>query len=479
MMGGPLPAGPVDSGARIAQLDALRGFALLGILWANVRQMFVPFDAGSYAIALGGSERLAWLDWQLFHSLVDLKFLTLFSVLFGIGFALQCERITEHGGRFAGTYLRRVLILALFGVTHGLLLYSAEVLLLYAVAGLLLLGMRNWPTDRLLKGGLWLLGVTLLWGYQISALGGASLAITVTSAVVLAAVTFSAWQDSRRVALVAWTIVLIAAAITLTVHFAGSTPEDAVANDYRAARQQLAVIESGAENGVPGEAEPREWRVRQGGSFAALVRLHVEQYAQALFYFAIFLLWKTLALFMIGAGLFRSGFIAQTRSTSWLRVARVGLAIGLPLTLLATWLEGREALGVMDWRWPAFLHAFSALPLAAGMAGVVFVLRERPSHRWLWNRIESAGRMALTNYIGQSLVIAALAEPWGFGLYGHLSGTQMTATALIVYALLAEASFRWLKHYRMGPLEWLWRCGTYWRWLPIRLPASPRSARSS
>ena len=62
MMGGAPSAGPVDRSARIARLDALRGFALLGILWANVRQMFAPFAAGSYAIPLGGSERLAWLE---------------------------------------------------------------------------------------------------------------------------------------------------------------------------------------------------------------------------------------------------------------------------------------------------------------------------------------------------------------------------------------------------------------------------------
>ena len=95
-------------------------------------------------------------------------------------------------------------------------------------------------------------------------------------------------------------------------------------------------------------------------------------------------------------------------------------------------------------------------------------LRERPAQRWLWSRVEAAGRTALTNYIGQSLVIALLAEPWGFGLYGQLNGVTMTAVAIVVYAFLAEASYLWLKYFRLGPLEWLWRCGTYWQWLPNR-----------
>jgi uncharacterized protein len=164
-------AGPAEDSARIAWLDALRGFALLGILWANVRQMFLPFEAGGFVVALRGSERLAWLDWQVFHALIDLKFLTLFSLLFGVSFALQNQRLESRGAGFTGIYLRRVLILALLGVAHGLLLYSAEVLLCYAIAGLLLLTMRRWPAGRLLQGGLVLLGVTLIWATRSEASG--------------------------------------------------------------------------------------------------------------------------------------------------------------------------------------------------------------------------------------------------------------------------------------------------------------------
>ena len=461
-------ARPVESSARIAWLDALRGFALLGILWANVRQMFLPFDAGAFDVALGGSERLAWLDWQFFHAIVDLKFLTIFSTLFGISFALQGERISARGSGFAGIYLRRVLILALFGIVHGLLLYPAEVLLVYAVGGLLILALRDWPAERLLRAGFALLGVTLVWGYQISALGSVSAPITTSSAVLIVAAIFLPWRHSRSLALLAGLVVTIASVIVLTVHFTGDNPDAALANDYRESQQQLAAI--------AGEADvqaPEEWLVRQSGSFVELVRLHAGQYGELLFYTAIFLLWRTLALFMVGAGLYRTGVIAESSAAMWSKVARVGIGIGLPLSLVATWLTGRETQGLMDWRWPDFLHALSALPLAAGMAGLVWQLYRTPAQRWLWSRIEAAGRTALTNYIAQSLVVAALAESWGFGLYGHLNGVQMTLAALAIYALLTEASYRWLRRYRMGPLEWLWRCGTYWTWLPNRRPHLP------
>jgi uncharacterized protein len=457
--------GPVETGARIAALDAVRGFALLGILWANVRQMFLPFDAGSYAVALGGSERLAWLDWQVFHALIDLKFLTLFSLLFGVSFALQSERLGARGQGFTRIYVRRVLILAVFGVAHGLLLYSAEVLFAYALAALALLALRKWPAARLLQLGLILLGITLVWGYQIGSLGSVSLVTTLVGGVMLVAVVRLLWPRSRALTLIAWTAVLIVTAATLTVRFAGANPEDSLASEYRISQEQLAAIA-----GDPAASAPEEWLVRQAGDFGGLVGLHVEQYAQLLLYLVVFLFWRTLALFMIGAGLFRSGLIVRLANTDWARVARIGVSLGLPLSILATWLTGRELQGFMDWRWPELLHTVSALPLAAGLAALVFVLRERPTQRWLWLRVEAAGRTALTNYVGQSFVIALLAEPWGFGLYGQLNGATMTAVAIVVYALLAEASYVWLKSFRLGPLEWLWRCGTYWQWLPNRTP---------
>jgi uncharacterized protein len=456
-------AGPAEDSARLAWLDALRGFALLGILWANVRQMFLPFDAGSFAVALGGSERLAWLDWQIFHALIDLKFLTLFSLLFGVSFALQHQRLDARGQGFTGIYLRRVLILALFGIAHGLLLYPAEVLLAYAVAGLLLLTMRGWPAGHLLQAGLILLGATLIWGYQISSLGGASLSITLVSTVMLLAVILLLWRRNRPLAIAAWTAVVLVAAVALTLHFAGSNPEDSLANEYRVAQEQLAAIE-----GDPVATVPEEWQVRQAGDFDALLRLHAGQYAQLLLYLAIFLLWRTLALFMIGAGIFRSGFVRNGSATDWSRVARIGIGVGLPLSLLATWLTGHELLGIADWRWPEFLHTLSALPLAAGLAGLVFLWHARSGQRWMWSRVEATGRTALTNYIGQSFVIALVAEPWGFGLYGQLNGVAMTVVAILVYALLAEGSYLWLRFFRLGPLEWLWRCGTYLQWLPKR-----------
>lgn len=463
-----MPATTPDGGAptlaveRIHALDALRGVALLGILWANVRQLLQPWDIGNFPLALGSGERLAWLDWQVFNTLIDLKFITVFSLLFGLGFALQGDRLAARGSPFSAIYLRRVAILGVFGLAHGLLLYPAEVLLPYAIAGALLLALKRLSPANLLRTGIVLVGFTLVWHYELGTTGRIHVGITAATLVALiGAVALSRW--SWPLALGTSTAIVIAAAWGLTVIFDMTAMAAGVADEYREAQRQLAALVSG-----PSSDWPEEFRVRQEGGFGALVALHAEQYAMVLFYFLLLLLWRTLGLFMIGAGLFRSGVLERATPQTWRRVAIVGLSIGVPLSALATGLQTGEMVARFDLRWPEFLHTLSALPLATGIAGAVFAMHASGALHWLWTRIEAAGRMALTNYVGQSLVMAALAERWGLHWYGRFDGPQLTALAVVVFATLAVLSHLWLQRYRMGPLEWLWRCGTYGSWLPNR-----------
>ncbi len=460
---------PVEAPARLRGLDGVRGVALLGILLANVRQMFLPWDPAEFDVSLGGSERLAWLDWQLFHGLVDFKFLTLFSLLFGVGFALQSERLRPEAG-FVAFYLRRVGILAAFGVAHALLLYPAEVLMPYAVAGLLLLAGHRWSGVTLFRVGLVLLGTATIWQYQI--VSDLPLVPGVLAGVpaLLAATVVLLRRRPPWAALVPCAAVVLAAGWLLTPRVVPGGSASAVAGEYREARQQLAAM-----RGSDASAWPEELRVRREARFGALVRLHARQYADILLGFAVVLLWRTLGLFMIGAGLFRLGAFTRAGPPAWRRVSVLGLGVGLPATALATWLYGRELRGLADWRLPELLHELSALPLAAGIAGAVFLLHDRGPRRWLWDRVEAAGRMPLTNYVGQSLTMAALAEPWGLEAYGRLGGPPLTGLAVVVFALLAVLSHAWLRRFRLGPLEWLWRCGTYWRALPNRI-GSPNRA---
>ena len=454
---------PIEPGARIASLDALRGVALLGILLANVRQMFLPWDVASFAVPGREGRIVGWLDWGFFDAIVDLKFITLFSLLFGMSFALQAGHISVQDDRHSAIYLRRLALLALFGILHGLLLYPAEVLLPYAVAGLLLYGARGMATNNLYRVGVVLVATTIVWGFQIGSLGRVSPVITIGSAAAFSFAVALTWDRDWRLALVAVAAIMLAAVVALLLRWDPLTWGSSVASEYAAAMRDLAAMRTSDT-----ASWPAEFSVRKSGTFTELLRLHAEQYWLLLLFFGIALMWRTLGLFMIGAALMRSGVVTGATAATWRRVSAVGLGIGLPLSLLATVLQSREIHGLSDWRWPEWLHVASAFPLAIGFGARVMLNERIGRRRWWYSRMESAGRMALTNYVGQSLVMATLAEPWGFGMYGRLSGPELTALAFVVFAALASMSHAWLRHFRMGPLEWLWRCGTYWRWLPNR-----------
>jgi uncharacterized protein len=460
-----MSAAPIEPGERIASLDALRGVALMGILVANVRQMFLPWDIASFAVPGRDGRVAGWLDWGFFDALVDLKFITLFSLLFGASFALQADHISRTDGTHSIIYLRRLAILGVLGILHGLLLYPAEVLMPYAVAGLLLHATRGMSTAALYRTGVVLVATTIIWGFQIGSLGRMSPGITVASAAGFAVSTAFLWDRSWRLAMGAVAVVMLVAVAALILRWDPHSWGASVASEYTSAMRGLAAMRVGDP-----ASWPEEFSVRQTGGFRELLYLHAQQYSLLLFFFGIALLWRTLGLFMIGAALFRSGVVTGASPATWRRVSAIGLGIGLPLSVLATVLQAREIQGLSDWRWPEWLHVASAFPLAIGFGARVMLNEKIGRRRWWYSRMESAGRMALTNYVGQSLLMALLAERWGFGLYGRLSGPQLTALAFTVFAVLASLSHAWLRHFRMGPLEWLWRCGSYWRWLPNRQP---------
>jgi uncharacterized protein len=459
-------AGPVEPGARIASLDALRGVALFGILLANVRQMFLPRDIASFAVPGRQGPLVGWLDWGFFDAIVDLKFITLFSLLFGASFALHSARFERGNVNYPAIYLRRLAMLAVFGVLHGLLLYPAEALLPYAVAGLLMYAARNMATTNLYRTGVVLIATTIVWGFQVGSIGRVSPVITGISAAAFAIAVSLAWNRSWRLALAIVAVIMLAAVAALMLRWDPASRGASVASEYSSAMHQLAAMRSPDVSSWPAEAA-----VRRTGGFRELLQLHAQQFSLLLVFFGIVLLWRTLGLFMIGAALIRSGVVTGASVSTWRRISLVGLGIGLPFSLLATVMQAREIQGLSDLRWPEWLHVASAFPLAIGFGARVMLNEQLGRRRWWYSRMESAGRMALSNYVGQSLVMASLAEPWGLALYGRLSGPELSALACVVFVVLASLSHAWLTRFRMGPLEWLWRCGTYWNWLPNRCTA--------
>ena len=156
------PVGPVSLSERILFIDILRGMALFGILAANMRAFVAPIDAyGDIGVLFHG--RADVLAQWFIDTFIQGKFITIFSFLFGMGFAIQLSRAEARGTRFLSFYPRRLLALALFGLIHGLLIWAGDILLTYALSGAILLLFRNRQQKTLLwwAGGLFALPIVV------------------------------------------------------------------------------------------------------------------------------------------------------------------------------------------------------------------------------------------------------------------------------------------------------------------------------
>jgi uncharacterized protein len=406
------PGQPVAEGERIITLDFVRGVAVLGILFPNIVAYAYPMLAYYWPDGLSGgataTDRWVWLA-QLV--LVDGKFRGLFTLLFGAGMALFMERAAARG---QGVWLqaRRLLWLGLFGLAHFLLLWTGDILLLYAASGLAALTMIGWDARTQVQiGVLWAVCGALF--YTLT-LGGAAM-LEVSPAM-------QAMQSE------AWSQIEWAAEYSV---LAAREETEVMRGGYTAIVAWRAAMEAPA---IPGDT-----------LFVALV--------------------ETIPLMLVGMGLYRLGFFsggfdaARMRGWGW-----IGYVGGALLTLpLGVW--------VMREEFPLFLTQFvfngaSALfhlPMALGLAALLVLWAPGASGTWLGSRFVAAGRMAFSNYVGTSLVMMFVFQGWAGGLYGTPHRIELSGFVLLAWALMLAWSKPWLDRFRYGPLEWLWRCLTYGR----------------
>lgn len=410
---------PVAASERIALLDVLRGVALLGIFLMNIEF----FSRSLLDLSTGispGLPALSWLADAFVYTFVRGKFWTLFSLLFGMGFAVMLARAQAAGRPFTGVYLRRTVGLLLIGLAHGLFLWAGDILFSYALTAFaLLLFFRNTPLSR-------------LWKWGVALYGGMVLLM------LLAAAGMAAMAGDPQ---------------------ASADPAAAAAfESIRAA--EVAAYSSGTYAEANGAR--LVYFLHHLGSIALLVPM-------------------VLGMFLVGAWLVRSGAMADPASRRRLfsRLAWWGGGAGLALT---AWSIAISPDPVMDPAAPAAaplvamaLHMTGSALMALAYIGIV-VLAWQAGARWL-GVLAPAGRMALTHYLLQSLVGTLLFYGYGLGLWGDVSRAGQTGIVLVVFALQVAASHWWLARFRMGPAEWMWRAFTYLAWPAMRRgPAAPVAA---
>lgn len=469
---------------RIHSLDTLRGVAVFGILVVNLEQMFLPmFYANSPVAAIPGEIgfQLAWLVTDAFF---ENKFLTLFSLLFGAGFALQWQR-AAHGGRgFVPRFLRRLLLLAVFGAIHATFFYAADVLIIYSLIALLLIPWRRASPRVLAVSGGALVALTVIWGAVISGPDPPDIADQKRAAAAAVAKIREFGQidlpeqELRR-----------PPSLNLSEHpdwelLEGNRVRIPAATYSQPLEPEVA--ETLLEGGTKSVQAMIEYSVYSEGPSGSARFVRLQFLARLLLLYTPFYLgWRTLGLFLLGAALVAAGRLEDRPTEFWKRWRFLGLAMGLPLSMAASVTRLVSFETQNDWVYAGHvMHDLSSLLLAAGIAGTVFAGplfagASQAESPFLWRRrFAVVGRLALTNYIGQSVVMSLLATSVGFGLFGDLTRLQLFALAILCFAGQILVSSWWASRFRSGPLEWIWRCFTYWRWLPLtRTETGPSQSR--
>jgi uncharacterized protein len=406
------PTGPVAAAERAEILDVLRGFALLGIFVAHVPG-FSGWDylAGPAQQALDpGSDALLQF---LRDTLVRGKFYSLFSLLFGFGFALQRASAGRHGVAFAGRFRRRQLGLLALGVVHSAF-WHGDILFTYALLGLLLIPFADADPRRVMRWALGAFALRGLWGVLTFALAGP-----------LASIGDSAVGDGAGGVGVTASISAVMAG-----YYSPEWSEMLLANARFLRIKWLFVLYEGRLFSIAG--------FFLLGAALGKLRLH-ERLAES---------------------------ADRLRRVVWLAGA-VGLAGNVALALLWRFVEPYPPteIGVFT----NLVYAIAVPSLAVAMAAGISLLWLRGFARPVLAAFGPPGRMALTTYVSQTAIGLGLFYGVGFGARGTISLTQALFIAVGVFVLQSIAARYWLRAFRYGPLEWGWRCLTYGRWLPFRI----------
>ena len=368
---------------RNVALDFIRGVAILGILLLNITAFGLP-KAAYLNPAWDGSASLsdAW-SWALLDLFAQVKFLSLFALLFGAGLQMLLPR----GKRWIQS---RLTLLVLLGFMHGLLFWDGDILLAYGLVGLI-----SW---RMVRDA----------------------------------------QSVKTLFNIGLVLYLIGIAVLLL----------------------LGAISGNAPNRswLPGLADVQyeSWWKTTGGLVEAIGN-RADLLSSSLLALGAQYGWQLAGLMLLGAALMRSGWLKGQFSQRHYRrtgvlLVLVGMAVNVP-AIVAQWQLG------WAYRWCAFLlQAPRELSAPVQVLGYVALILGFWQHLSKWRIVAAVacvGRMALSNYLLQTLICTTLF--YRFGLFNHFDRLQLVAFVPAVWAINILFSLFWLRRFRQGPVEWLWR----------------------
>jgi len=402
--------GPTQPQERIQAIDILRGFALLGILVVN-------FSGAEVARTGRIDDEVRCLLWFL----IDSKFYTTFSFLFGLGFALQLLRARQRKTRIVPVYLRRMAVLYLIGLFHAILIWEGDVLLYYAAMGFLLILFRNLPKKLLLVFVILSLAF-IFWWYLPS---------------------------------------------TPTLKISALLP-----STYTPEMEQQKELDRTLDYVKVSEAWQNVSLMSRYGTYFQAVKARFQFWIAGSDFLSRYLWATAFPMFLLGLYAGRKGIFHDLvgRQRLLRRMMWTTLPFALGLNLIYAY--GPQVLGrflqqIPGWGWSLLYVLYGPVGSLFYISALLLLLVK--SERWARRLgfLRWVGRMPLSNYLMQSIIGTMVYYGYGLGMYYRLSYLQGLLLTLAVFALQIPLSRWWLSKFQFGPFEWLWRSLTYGRPQPV------------
>ena len=382
---------------RILSLDIIRGVAVLGILIMNIQSFSMISAAYLNPTAYGDLNGLNKTIWVISHVLADQKFLSIFSMLFGVGIILFSDSVEKKGYRPARFYYRRLFWLFTVGLIHGYIFWHGDILVAYAICGALAFLFRKLSPWVLIALGL----------------------------IIVLVPTFNYWLFGKSMAM--W------------------PPEaiDGIKITWAPGAEDIAKETAALKGGI---ASQLMWRIP-------------ETFKMETFILLIWMGWRALAMMLFGMAFFKLGIFSIGLSKRfYILSALVMLTIGYLLVIVgvqknfaANWQVEYSMFFGSQWNY------LGSIFVSMGYISVIMLMTKY----FKLSLMAKVGKMALSNYLLMTIIATFIFYGHGFGIFGSVDRSGQIIYVLFIWAFLLVFSWIWQKYFFYGPVEWLWRYLTY------------------
>jgi len=424
---------PVSASDRISSLDIIRGVALLGILMINIEIFSTPWEYIVNPSLTNDFEGFNKIVWFIKKYLFEAKMWSLFSMLFGAGAYLLISRAEEkgNGSVIADIYYRRLIFLLLFGLLHAYLIWSGDILYIYAVVGLFLYPLRKIPLR-------WMIALIL-----------ALFVINMTLCLITYRNDRLLYQEILKIETVARNGIELTKKQQEKLNQWEAT-ESSVVPDPAVIRENIKVMSKGSYLKV--RQEEKKW----------VYYMHTE-----LMYNRVFLM--TLIMMLLGMTLMKYGVLSASLSKEfYIRILLISYPVGFILVYLRTHHLIKHGFDLLSTDVDSIVRNLERIAISLGHIGLICLFTKAGILGWLKKSLAAVGRMAFSNYIMQSVICSLIFFGYGWGLYGKMNLAQQLWVVGVIWFIQLIVSPIWLKYFRFGPLEWVWRSLTYLKKQPFR-----------